>query len=246
MKKFVIIGLLCPIFLFGQENLPNSSKNYDEIIANYKQLTLKQLYDTADIEELEIEREIKENTIHHQRIIIFIILGILFFVIIVLLLLFFQKRKLNKAYKILVDKNVENVELQDNLSEENKNKNRKKVLTDIAQEELLNNILIVMNNPAIICDTDFNVDKLTKLVKSNTLYVSQAINEGLKMNFCSLLNKNRIREAQRLLSENEKTKFTIDFIANKVGFKSSKTFYDAFKENAGVTPGIYLKSIKES
>jgi hypothetical protein len=47
-RNLLFIALLCSLTVFGQEKIPNSSTNYDEIIANYNQLSLKQLYDTAN------------------------------------------------------------------------------------------------------------------------------------------------------------------------------------------------------
>jgi transcriptional regulator GlxA family with amidase domain len=60
-----------------------------------------------------------------------------------------------------------------------------------------------------------------------------------------LLNNKRIKEAQRLLADNQSTKYTIEFIAEKVGFKSQSAFRNAFKENTGVNPHFYLKSVKD-
>jgi len=196
------------------------------------------------IEELEIDRQIKENTIRYQKIIQQIIFAVLFLLAIVLAFIIYQNKKLRKAYKIIVDKNVEIIQIEEK-SEENQKKPKKSALTDNAQKELLNNILNTMDKADIICDSDFTVDKLAKLLKSNQLYVSTAINDGLSTNFRALLNKYRIREAQRLLSDNETTKYTIEFIANKVGFKSANTFRDAFNEITGVKPNFYLKSIRE-
>lgn len=196
------------------------------------------------IEELEIDRKIKENTIRYQKILLVFTLIVLLLTIIVLAIIFSQKKKLNEAYKILVDKNIEITELQNNTSEQTPQKTSQSALSDDAQKALIEKILIVMENPEIICDASFTINKLTKLVKSNYLYVSKAINDGLKTNFRALLNKNRIREAKRLLANNEATLHTIEFVANKVGYKSQTTFRDAFKENTGVNPHFYLKSLK--
>ena len=208
---------------------------------------MQRLYEISkkneEIEVLVIDKQLKENTIRYQRIIWLITLGVLFLVTIVLAIIFLQKRSLNKAYKILVDKNIEIVELQKNTFEENKKKPRKSALTDKDQKELLDNILNVMEKPEVICNPEFTVDKLSQLVKSNNHYVSDAINDGLKMNFPSLLNSKRIKEAQRLLSDPENKKFTIEFIASRVGFNSPNVFRRAFKENTGVNPLFYIKSV---
>jgi AraC-like DNA-binding protein len=101
-----------------------------------------------------------------------------------------------------------------------------------------------MDNTSIICDTEFSVDKLAELVQSNSTYVSQVINNVLKKNFRSFINEYRIKEAQKLFSAPDGTKYTIEAVALQVGFKSRTAFRDTFKEITGVTPNFYLKSLR--
>ena len=149
------------------------------------------------------------------------------------------------AYKILVDKNVEIIEQQEYKSETSAAKNIKKPLSDNVQDELLNNILAVMEDKTIILDQKFSIDILAGLVSYNHNYVSEIIHSTFKKNFRSFLNDYRIREAQRLLPDFDDEKYTIESIATLVGFKSKNTFFEAFKNVTGVTPGFYLKSIKK-
>jgi len=206
---------------------------------------LQRLYEVSktnqQIEQLVIEQQIKERTIHYQKIIQLITLVALLSVSIVLLYIFLQKRKLNTAYKALFEKNLEIINLQENSPK----KYKKSTLTDNMQEELLDKILILMEDTSIVCDSKFTIDKLAGLVNSNHTYVSQVINTALKKNFRSFLNSFRIREAQRLFSEPEATKYTIESIALRVGFRSQSAFYDAFKEITGVSPNFYLKSMRK-
>jgi len=102
-----------------------------------------------------------------------------------------------------------------------------------------------MEDTPTICDTEFSLDKLAELVQSNHSYVSQVINTALKKNFRSFLNSYRIREAQQQFSELDTTKYTIESVAVKVGFKSPSAFRATFREITGVSPAFYLKSIQE-
>ncbi|MDR0438505.1 MAG: tetratricopeptide repeat protein [Bacteroidales bacterium] len=197
------------------------------------------------IEYLFIEQQIKKRTIHYQKIIQFIILSILLLVSMVLLFVFLQNRKLNTAYKTLFEKNIEIIDLQENIADGSSEKYKKSALTHNMRDELLNKILTVMDDTSIVCDTNFSVDKLAELVHSNYTYVSQVINTVLKKNFRSFLNSYRIREAQRLFSEPDTAKYTIESVALQVGFKSRSAFREAFKEITGVSPYFYLKSMRE-
>jgi len=218
-------------------------KNFGEIN------DVQHLYEVSktnrQIEQLTIEQQIKERTIHYQNIIELITFAVLLLVSVILLYVFFQKRELNKAYKALFEKNIEIIELQDNSSERGAEKYKKSTLTDSMQDELLDRILFLMETSSIICDSKFTVDKLAELMHSNQFYVSQVINSALKKNFRSLLNSYRIREAQRLFSAPDAAKYTIESVSLRVGFKSQSAFRDAFKEITGVNPNFYLKSVQE-
>ncbi|MCL2290077.1 MAG: helix-turn-helix domain-containing protein [Bacteroidetes bacterium] len=209
---------------------------------------LQRLYEISktneQIELLMVEQQMKERTIYYQRIIWFITLSVLLLASIGLLIIYLQKRNLNMAYKILFEKNLEIIEFQKESSEMYRTINKKSAFSDNKQHELLDRILILMEDVPIICDTEFSIDKLAELVQSNQNYVSQAINNILKKNFRSLLNSYRIQEAQRLFSEPDATKYTIESVALRVGFKSPKTFREAFKEITGITPNFYLKSLQ--
>jgi AraC-like DNA-binding protein len=146
------------------------------------------------------------------------------------------------AYKILFEKNIEIIDLQEKSLE----KYQKSALSEDMHDELLDKILTLMEDADTICDTNFSIDRLAELVQSNQKYVSQVINNALKKNFRSFLNSYRIRMAQLIFSGPDAVKYTIDSIAIRVGYKSPSTFRDAFKEITGVTPNFYLKSMQEA
>jgi len=191
--------------------------------------------------QLTVEQKVKAQTIRYQKILKNIILSVLALISAVLVFVFVQHRKLNTAYKKLFDKNVKLVEYEQTHTK----KCRKPVLTDGVQDELIAQIYAVMEDASVICDTEFTLDKLADLVDSNRVRVSQVINNGLKKNFRTFINEYRVREAQRLFSEPDSTKYTIEFVALNVGFKSRTSFIAAFKETTGVSPGFYLKSLRE-
>jgi AraC-like DNA-binding protein/Tfp pilus assembly protein PilF len=209
---------------------------------------LQRLYEVSktdqQIEQLIKEQETKERTIHFQKIIWKITFSILMLISIVSVIIYLQKRKLNKSYKVLFEKNIEIIEFQENLSETSSQKYQKRTLTSNTQNALLDKILIVMEDPSVFCNMEFSLDKLADLVESNHAYVSQAINAVLNKNFRSFLNEYRIKEVQRLLLEPDANKFTIEYLAGRVGFRSLNAFRRAFKEITGVTPNYYLKSLQ--
>lgn len=207
---------------------------------------LQHLYDTsksdARIAALTFEQQIKERTIFYQKVAQAVFLTALAVVLAILVHVFRQKKALNSAYRTLVEKNLQIIDPDLSAGTE---KYRKSALSHDRHDELLERILGVMENTGIISDTKFSIDKLSEMVQSNQTYVSQVINETQSKNFRSFLNAYRIREAQRIFSQPDSGKYTIEAVALMVGFLSRTSFRDAFKEETGVTPSFYLKFIRE-
>jgi tetratricopeptide (TPR) repeat protein len=219
-----------------------------EVLGNINQL--QRYYEVSktneQIERLIFEQQMKERTIFYQKIIWFITLVLLLLVSTGLLFIYLQHKRLNNAYKVLFEKNIEIIELQEHSSEKRTEKYKNTSLNDEKQNELVERILHIMEDTSIICDTEFSLTKLAVLLQNNHVYVSQVINNVFKKNFRLLLNGYRIKEAQKLFSEPDVEKYTLEYIAKKVGFNSSDTFRNAFKEITGVRPSFYLNLIIEN
>jgi tetratricopeptide (TPR) repeat protein len=218
-----------------------------EVLGNINQL--QRYYEVSktneQIERLIFEQQMKERTIFYQKMIWIITLALLFLVSTGLLFIYLQHKRLNKAYKVLFEKNIEIIELLDHSSGKQTEKYKNTSLNDAKQNELVEKILRIMEDSSIICDTDFSLTKLAVLLQNNHVYVSQVINNVFKKNFRLLLNGYRIKEAQKLFSESDVEKYTLEYIAKKVGYNSSDTFRNAFKEITGVRQSFYLNSIME-
>jgi YesN/AraC family two-component response regulator len=206
---------------------------------------LQRLYEVSktnqQIESLIIEQQVNERTIYYKNIIWYITLGILILVTFVLFIILYQKKRLNNAYELLVEKNVEIIKNQ----EETTKKEKKTSKTNDNNDELMNKILSVMKDPVIYCDAFLTVDKIASLTQSNHSYVSNAIKNSSYKNFRKFINSYRIKEAQRIFMDPVIKNYTIEYIAEKVGYKSRSVFYDAFKEITGVSPNYYIKSMQQ-
>jgi len=193
------------------------------------------------IEELEIDRQIKENTIHYQKIILLIVISVSLLMGIVLFIIVLQNKKLRTAYNVLVEKNVEIIKIEKKSS--TKKQNNSNVQKD--HDDLFKRILNVMEDPSVYCEPSFTMDKLVLLVQSNHTYVHKALKSSKFKGFPKFVNSYRVREAQRIFMNPNNEKYTIESVSDKVGFKSRTSFYSAFKEVTGVSPKYYIKTMKE-
>lgn len=199
-------------------------------------------YETEKIEKeiLQQQSELTRNetTIKQQKNQIVFTLIIIFSLFLFLLYYNSQKKKTNRLYKQLVKQNIARIE-------DEKNKKQK---TDIQQtkkyKKLADKISFLFDEEKIFKNNKLSSSIIAKLLKTNTTYISKAINEEFEMNFNSFLNTYRINEAVRLLANKEYNKYTLQTIAEEVGFNSNSVFISNFKKQIGVTPSIFIKNIE--
>lgn len=119
-------------------------------------------------------------------------------------------------------------------------------LNDEQKQSLLLSIQEVMEQTLAFCEEDFSLERLAELVHSNYKYVSQVINENCGKNFSDFINEYRIQEARvRLMDAEHYGNYTIQAIAESVGYKSQSTFIRAFRKITGIPPSIYQKMARE-
>jgi AraC-like DNA-binding protein len=89
-------------------------------------------------------------------------------------------------------------------------------------------------------DADFSISDIALAMHVPQNHVSYCINDVMQTKFSTLKSDLRIDYAIELLSGNQKESYTIEGIAQQSGFKTRASFYNAFKERAGVTPTEFI------
>jgi len=97
-----------------------------------------------------------------------------------------------------------------------------------------------MQQDKLYLDASLSLQKLAKHISTSPNYISQTLNESLRMNFFDYVNKYRIKEAQYQLQHSNDTVLAI---AMNVGFNAKSSFYTAFKKEAQQTPSQYRKQV---
>jgi len=118
---------------------------------------------------------------------------------------------------------------------------RKSGLTEKEANELIRqlNEYMVENKPYL--DENLNLKSLSEAVGTTTHKLSQVLNEQMELTFFEYINKFRIEEVKKRLSDSSNQQYTLQAIAFDSGFCSKSTFYTTFRKNTGMTPGDYLK-----
>ncbi len=122
----------------------------------------------------------------------------------------------------------------------------KSALPQKEQSDLLHRVIIVMETSPEVYSEDFTLDRLARLADGKRNAVSQVINDRYKTNFNGMLNEYRIKEACRRMNDHENYgNYTIEAIAQSVGFKSRSNFGAVFKRITGLTPSVYKQMAEE-
>ena len=219
------------------------------------------------------EKEEGQQKIRAQRKILIIIVSTALIITILLYLVNNQRLKLQRSYRNLFNINkeivfsekqhkeqrkqyeTEIIRLRNKLQgqqpditsiiEENDNKYQTSKLTEEQKSKIYQSICQIMENTLEFCQDDFSLEKLAKLINSNSKYVSQVINEIHGKNFTLFVNEYRINEVRMRLADTENYgNYTIQAIAESVGYKSHSTFSKIFREITGMTPSMYQKMAK--
>ena len=70
--------------------------------------------------------------------------------------------------------------------------------------------------------------------------MTYVLNDVMGKNFYGVVNEYRLREAIQIM-ETSGRKYTIEAIAEMVGFNSKSSFYACFKKFTGMSPKEYLE-----
>lgn len=142
-----------------------------------------------------------------------------------------------REIKILTEKDVQSVE----------SKQSSDAMDESVRQSLLEKINNVLDDVSEISKNEFSIGRLSKLVSSNSHYVSQVINETYGKNFSTVLGEARVRQACKRLGDIEAYgNLTIEAIAGELGFKSRSNFVTVFKKITGLTPSEYKKISRET
>ena len=181
----------------------------------------------------------EERFVNKQRSNFILYMSILlFFLILVIILGSLYHIKLKRLYKVLYNKNIETI-AADNHSEPEAAENNKEQV--YGEGENNTNLLLfrfskLIVDKAIFTDPNLTLKQAASMLGTNERYLSFAINQGTNSNFNAYLNKYRIRVAQGMLLNPKYRHYTLEAIAEEVGFANRQTFFRVFKQMSGLNP----------
>lgn len=203
------------------------------------QLQKEQISELKFINDLQQEKN-KRQQLSILAITLLLLTGAAFFI--------YARKKYNQlreSYRELIKKNVELDHLSTRLiqTEEKLQNSNGNGIKD--EEKIYQKLKELFEKEKIYKQPDISLSKLARKLKTNTSYLSLIINNRFEEPFKTLINKCRINEARRLLSSPEYSKYSIEGIAEEVGYQSRSTFYQSFKQITGLTPTQYIENLRD-
>jgi len=157
----------------------------------------------------------------------------------ILLINYHQKRQ--KKYQILLEK------LNRKIGNSSTYIARSQPCVIPISKEILEVVLLKLNafeQQKGYLSTSINLNSLSKILDTNSSYLSKIINHTKGKSFKNYLNDLRIENALEELKNNpQKKKFTIEAIAFDFGFKSAESFSKKFKSAYGIYPSKFMKNL---
>ncbi|MBO7247992.1 MAG: AraC family transcriptional regulator [Bacteroidaceae bacterium] len=106
-------------------------------------------------------------------------------------------------------------------------------------DELYDKILTIIVAEKKYRDPEYSAKQLAKDLHTNPRYLSAVINSRFGMNYSSLVNEFRVRDAQNLLVDKRYVDKTMEEIGHMAGFANRQSFYAAFYKEKGEAPHQY-------
>lgn len=112
------------------------------------------------------------------------------------------------------------------------------------ETQSLDKIYNALETAKIYRQSDLNLYEFAKFLNLPQRVVSDLIHQHFEMSFPSLIQKYRLEEALRKISETQKG-LVLEKIALESGFSSRITFFKIFKKEMGISPSEYAQKQKK-
>jgi AraC-like DNA-binding protein len=121
----------------------------------------------------------------------------------------------------------------------NKSKYSGSNLSDETRNRILEQFVTVVVDQEMFRENDLTISQVAEKLGVGRTYLSQVINEHFGLSFNAYINDCRLELAKRYLADRTYDKYSINGIAEMVGFKSLSAFNSGFKKATGLTPSYY-------
>lgn len=118
-------------------------------------------------------------------------------------------------------------------------------LSENKESELLNTIDRLLDVEKLFRDSTLDRASLAKAVGTNETYISKVINKCKGMSVSAYINRCRAEYARNLMVDHQDEPLSINDISSQSGFSSMSVFYRSFSKLTGMSPRLYMRTLKQ-
>lgn len=160
-------------------------------------------------------------------------------------------RRKTLLYRSIVRQNADShkqmLSLRERLAEQNADTVTPSVskLSENKESELLNTIDRLLDVEKLFRDSTLDRASLAKAVGTNETYISKVINKCKGMSVSAYINRCRAEYARNLMVDHQDEPLSINDISSQSGFSSMSVFYRSFSKLTGMSPRLYMRTLKQ-
>lgn len=243
-------------------DLENSLKYFEKANEVYKENDKRQgninvdIIKKYDLKSLKEELSLAEKKTEKTRVILYVSVFLALFICAGLVYFYKKREKENqqKFAKILqsLEEEKEQVVTKKTIPNKENNLQHKEIELETPKEveiidETKAKLLKKLENfeaKELFLSKNCSLNDVAKKLKTNTSYLSKLVNSHKGKSFSAYITDLRVNYAIRRLKEDKKFRsYTIDSIAQEIGFNRSESFSRAFKNKTGLYPSYYIKNL---
>lgn len=114
-------------------------------------------------------------------------------------------------------------------------------LSDERSDEIFDRIRNLTDKEQVWRDTSITREALAEMAGCNRTYLTEVIKAKTGMGYSQYMNSCRIREAVRVLSDPNNS-IPLKELSAEIGFLTIQTFYNAFRQQIGMSPAAFRKA----
>jgi len=223
----------------------NRLLKFDSIIYNNRTLISDQLFEEYDTPALIEEKEELISKLENDKKSLGTgLISAMVLIALVLLLLLFQIRKAKKDRlrfeALMQEKDISVAKAKPKIIPKEQLDISQKIINDTLKS------LDQFENEKGFLVKNLTVTQIAKKFGTNSKYLSRIINFYKQKSFSKYINDLRIEYTVALLKEDERLrKYTIQGIADDMGFNNAESFSTAFKKSTGIKPSYFIKKLNE-
>ncbi len=198
--------------------------------------------------DLNIIKEESKKVIASKNYFKISLFGILIILVVVILsFYYYYKEQKEKYYRFLmIIQNLKESQVLDNNLQIDKTEPQPKQTLDVELIEKIASGLKKLELKETFLDPNFKLAFVAKKLNTNTAYLSQYFNQVMQKTFSEYTQELRIHYVlQKLKDAPYFRKYTLQAIAEEVGYKDANTLVRVFKKQTGLSPNYFIEKLEK-